>query len=257
MKAFGEGLQRHGLSPEAAEDQEILLSRIERIAQVVHRTLARPAEHPPVRWDDEEPGFGEDADDEAKWDASYKENRRRQEHVNRAIEEHLANGEDIDEAVEAAMLEETAAGLPDEESEDESDDWREDLEDVDDEADEPWKESLPEGIRDDDDDEDGDFDGRPRHPLQQRAFDLIMRLHKLLGSGREERRQTDKTESGSHESVLLHGAGEIMGGLAQALGAVSEFEPILGLSVVQLKRAIRGAAFAQGALFPLRGKRHA
>jgi hypothetical protein len=55
MKAFTDGLQRHGLSDEAAEDPEILLARIERIAGVVHRTPTRPAEHPPGHC----PGLGD------------------------------------------------------------------------------------------------------------------------------------------------------------------------------------------------------
>jgi hypothetical protein len=41
-----------------------------------------------------------------------------------------------------------------------------------------------------------------------------------------------------------------MGGLAQALGPAPT--GMVGLSVVQLKRALRGAAFAHGAIFPLR-----
>ncbi|MCY2990250.1 MAG: hypothetical protein NTY19_20595 [Planctomycetota bacterium] len=43
----------------------------------------------------------------------------------------------------------------------------------------------------------------------------------------------------------------MLGGLAQALGS-PDFEPPSGLSLVQLKRALRGAAFAFGMLFPLR-----
>ena len=45
-----------------------------------------------------------------------------------------------------------------------------------------------------------------------------------------------------------------MGGLAQALsGRREEDDPDdYGLRVTQLKRALRGAAFARGALFPLR-----
>jgi hypothetical protein len=251
MDQLTEGLNRYGLNREAAEDQEILVARIERIARLVQRTLARPAEHPPVRWDDEETGFGEGTDDsEAKWDDSFKENRRRQEHVQRAIEEHLAQGDDFDDAFDAAMLEETALGLPEEPSESEpSDHWADELEDE--EEDEPWRKSLPETS--DESDDDGDFvDGRPRHPLQRQAFDLMLRLNKLLGAG--------KGEAGSHQGILMHGAGEIMGGLAQALEGPSLFssdaeddlQPSLGLSVVQLKRALRGAAFALGALFPLR-----
>jgi hypothetical protein len=53
MKALTDGLEGHGLSDEAAEDPEILLARIERIAGVVHRTLNRPAEHPPVQRDED------------------------------------------------------------------------------------------------------------------------------------------------------------------------------------------------------------
>ena len=45
---------------------------------------------------------------------------------------------------------------------------------------------------------------------------------------------------------------EISGGLAQALGFDDDDEFAAGLCVVQLKRALRGAAFALGALFPLR-----
>jgi hypothetical protein len=43
-----------------------------------------------------------------------------------------------------------------------------------------------------------------------------------------------------------------MGGLAQALSSRDPDAGDYGLRVVQLKRALRGAAFARGALFPLR-----
>ena len=113
IDGMAEGLERHGLSREAAEDPEILIARIERVAQLVQRTLGRPAEHPPVPWEDEEFGSRRRGS-ESQWDASFKENRRRQERVQRAIEEHLARGEDIEKAFDAAMQEETAAGLPEE-----------------------------------------------------------------------------------------------------------------------------------------------
>ena len=50
----------------------------------------------------------------------------------------------------------------------------------------------------------------------------------------------------------MTGACEISGGLAQALSFEDDDEFAAGLCVVQLKRALRGAAFAPGALFPLR-----
>mgnify|MGYP003312143109 FL=1 len=42
----------------------------------------------------------------------------------------------------------------------------------------------------------------------------------------------------------------MVGGQAQALSPIED-DMDLGLSLVQLKRALRGAAFALGALFPL------
>jgi hypothetical protein len=269
IDGLAEGIRRYGLSPEAAEDREILLARIERIARLVHRTLSRPAEHPPVHWDDDELDAGDDSDgnrggDESQWDALYKENRRRQERMHRAIEEHLAQGDDLDEAMDAAMHEETALGLPQDPSDEPDDEWTEDdeaeepwMEEDDDEADEPWKESPTEAACRGDDE--FGIPDRPCHPLQQRAFDLMLRLHGLFKDGTE--------SAGSHQEVLLYGAGEIVGGLVQALGreppfssdeteslpfAAPEWGPMSGLSIVQLKRAMRGAAFALGALFPLK-----
>ena len=44
-----------------------------------------------------------------------------------------------------------------------------------------------------------------------------------------------------------------MGGLAQAMGS-DNWDPPFDLAVVQLKRALRGATFALGALLPLRAE---
>jgi hypothetical protein len=255
IEGMREGLETYSLSDEAAEDPLILTARIERIAQLVHRTLSRPAEHPPLQLDDEEMDSDDARGDESQWDASYKENRRRQERVQRAIEEHLARGDDYEDAFDAAMLEETVLGLPEESPEDESFDTL--AEDLGDEEGDAWRESL--SVVFDENDEDEDCIHCNCHPLQQRVFDLMLRLHKLFGS--------ETGVAGSHQDALLHGAGEMLGGLAQALGGStlvssaedetnpfsdSGFQPMLGLSVVQLKRALRGAAFALGALFPLR-----
>ena len=48
IDGMAEGLERYGLGAEAAEDREILLVRVERIARLVQQTLSRPAEHPPA-----------------------------------------------------------------------------------------------------------------------------------------------------------------------------------------------------------------
>ena len=54
IDGLAEGLRRHGLSREAAEDPDILLRHIERVAEQVHRILRRPAEHPPVALEDDD-----------------------------------------------------------------------------------------------------------------------------------------------------------------------------------------------------------
>jgi hypothetical protein len=243
---FADGLEKFALTPEAAEDPEILLMRITRIAQLVQKTLKRPSEHPRVHWDDDDSGLEREGpltpEEEARWDASFKENRRMQERVQRAIQKHLSQGEKIDDAFDAAMREETAAGLPDEgpdEGED-SEDWRDSL------PEEDLGEGVAEGwsAEDHESSDDGGFDAMDRHPLQQRASDLLLRLHHVLP------REAGNRGSGS---TLMGGALEISGGLAQAL--CFDDDPFAtGLCVVQLKRSLRGAAFAWGALFPLRAE---
>ena len=99
------GLQRHGLSREAAEDPNILLRHIERVAEQVHRTLRRPAEHPPVTSEDDE-NFDGTADPEVTEklrDEMFKQNRHRQERMQRAIEERRSRGIDDETAIHDAL----------------------------------------------------------------------------------------------------------------------------------------------------------
>lgn len=244
------GLRQHGLSAEAAEDPEILIRRIERIAEQVHRTISRPSEHPdPLSRDDDE----SDPDAvEAQWDALFRHNRRNQERMHRALEERLQQGEPHEEALENAMRD---VGIPvpgdpriDEYDEDDEDWFDSDAElDVDDEWEstgEEWKESVAE-----DDKSPGPFD-RERHPLLERAMDLLHRLHDEF--------KDQLSEQESSLETLFQGAGDLMGGLSQATARYSDDEVealdvhLLGLHVVQLKRALRGAAFARCALFQFR-----
>jgi hypothetical protein len=86
-----------------------------------------------------------------------------------------------------------------------------------------------------------------RHPLLEAATDLLMRLH-VVFRGLEPRFEAPR-------STLFQGAGDVVGGLAQALSGRRDEDDdpeFYGLRVVQFKRALRGAAFARGALFLLR-----
>jgi hypothetical protein len=73
--------------------------------------------------------------------------------------------------------------------------------------------------------------------LLERVMDLNAGLYDLAAPA--EGRQQENFRS------LLGATGEMLGGLAQALGS-PDFEPPSGLSLVELKRALRGAAFAFG-----------
>ncbi len=244
IEGLAEGLRRHGLSPEAAEDPEILLRHVERVAAQVHRILRRPAEHPPAGLDDDaDLGHADDPEaTERLWDELFKQNRRQQERMQRAIEELRSRGVDDETAFDEA-LQDVVPDVPDEETELMDEPWRDD-------DDAPFDESLD----DDDagegagfletDDEPFETEKEKRHPLLQRAMDLLVRLDKIFPD--------DGPRPGPALDTLLQGAGDAMGGLAQSLSRRGHDAVSYGLRVVQLKRALRGTAFARGALFPLR-----
>jgi hypothetical protein len=83
-----------------------------------------------------------------------------------------------------------------------------------------------------------------RHPLLDRASDLMMDLQQAF-RGAEPRFEAVRR-------TLFQGAGGTVGGLAQALSPRKHDHEDHGLRLVQLKCALRGAAFARGTLFPLR-----
>jgi hypothetical protein len=241
IEGIAEGLERHGLSGEAAEDPEILLRRIERIAGQVSRILARPAEHPPVEFpEDETFGVAPDLDAaEKQWDEMIKHKRRQQEWMLRSIEERRSRGESDEGAFDHA-LNDLGLEMPGEETEADDEPWREDeresfLESLD-------EESTPAEVGDEKGDPFADED--ERHPLMESALDLLMRLHTVFKGA--------DPQYESALSTLYQGSGDAMGGLAQALAGREYDMEEYGLCVVQLKRALRGAAFARGAMFLLR-----
>jgi hypothetical protein len=267
IEGMAEGLQQHGLTAEAAEDPEILMERVKRIAAKVHATLRRPSEHPPavMPGDDDENNWPPDPEKvEAEWDAIFLEQRRKEERMTRAIEERQHAGEDIDEAFENSLRDIGTPVPGDEmlplggEEEDDADEqqpeWKDDLfaalDDSDGDDAEAWKKSAADDEADSGTEPVDEFERRT-HPLVRRAMDLMLRLREIVDRGEGERLNPA-------EFALFNGAGDVMGGLSQAMcewgdDEDEENEPhAIGLRIVQLKRALRGAAFARGAVFQLR-----
>jgi hypothetical protein len=243
IDGLAEGLRRHGLSREAAEDPSILIRHIERVAEEVHRILRRPAEHPPVELDgDDFGGAADPAATEKFWDEIFKQNRRQQERMQRAVQERRSRGVDVETAFHYA-LQDAVPNVLDEETERSEGPWTggehapfgESLEDE--------AEGEGAGFRDADDDR-FEAEDDERHPLMQQAMALLERLDTLI-------RDEDPRFAASL-GMLFQGAGDAMGGLAQALARRDQGAENYGLRIVQLKRALRGTAFARGALFPLR-----
>jgi hypothetical protein len=248
IDALADALASDGLSAEAAEDPNILATRIERLARKVHATISRPAEHPPVRFPSDETGAPPDPiENEALWDALHQENRRKQERMQRVMEERMAQGDDTRTALDAAIEEVVPQFEWDDEDEDVDDDFIAELNQIcavaADEPDEPWLESIPEAVRNDDDDS---FSAMEQHPLMRQATELLTSFYDAA----------ERLENRSPSvDLLMRSAGEINGGLAQALPpprADNTDDNRTGLCLVQLKRALRGAAFVRGALFLLR-----
>jgi hypothetical protein len=178
-------------------------------------------------------------------------NRRKQERMQRVIEEQMMRGADTREALEAA-LDEVVPPI----------DWDEDAEQNEEVAEliaemneacreaveEPWQGSLPEAVRSDDSD-DEEFERMERDPVKKRATELLMAFFKL-----EDRR-------GKHSpnmDTLMRNAMEVTGGLAQVMPLPPAYDmddSETGLALVQLKRALRGAAFVRGTLFLLRAEK--
>ena len=250
-------LEDDRLSPEAREDAEILATRIERLARKVRATLSRPSEHPPVHFPDEEAVVPPDpTENEARWDALFAENRRKQERMERVVEEGMIQGQDPREAFREA-IEEVVPPVDwddDDEDDDETAAWIAEMNEACRAAvEEPLQTSISEAARGDArenqaDDGDDEFAAMEKHSLQRRATTLLTELFHVA------KRADDRT---ANLDTLIRNAMEVTGGLAQVLPLPPEYEIDdieAGHSLVQLKRALRGAAFVRGTLFLLRSE---
>jgi hypothetical protein len=242
-------LEQHPLTAEASESLEIVMARVERIAELVHRTLSRPAEHPPVEFPEDALGLPPDVrETEARWDALYRENRRRQERMERAIEERLLRGEDARDALEAATHEVVPPHVEDPDAPDRTiqsgetwnvSPWPSDSDSEENELDSTEQQSG------------GDFtleERLPKEPnsLKEESTQLWMSCHDMAKS---------RASRSNNLDTLLRSVGEIVGGLAQSLPLPPSYEmndTDAGLCLSQLKRSLRGAAFALSSLFLLR-----
>ena len=279
--ALGEALEGSALSPEAAEDPEILAARIQRVAELVSRKMQAENKFSD-RGDEAEPEVEEDEPSLEELVRQQSQARRqaelRQERLMRRLEEGRGQGLSTDDALRRALREargeeddtgEPPAGDgtvppidPEElrtyieadlqlwlatEAEDEQLEEQmaldgDELEQADsDLSNEPWRESLESS--DESDDHWLADRSRVRHPAHEAAERLYLRLADF---GR-----SLTTENGFYRSAL-NGAGELLGGLVQATGREFDSRSERAAVIVQLKRALKGLAFCRGGVYGLR-----
>lgn len=264
--ALGESLESSSLSPEAAEDPEILAARIQRVAELVARKMGSggTSEVSPSDLVDETSREEVSLDELVRLHSQVRrEAELRQERLMRRIEEGRGKGLSTDDALMDALQEVeredvgSADNAPQElpflkgldreelnsyiESELQTwltEDDEEGLDEEDEEfADGDWEESESFG------DEISGAVSPGRHPALKAAESLYLRL---IGVG-------SKVPGGNgYYLTVLNGVGELLGGLAQATGMEVQSRRSRAALIVQLKRALKGLAFCRGGVYGLR-----
>lgn len=243
IDSLADGLREHGLSDEAAEDPNIVASRIERIAKLVHQKMLGEA-----ATEDEDSEASHFETDDAEWhepsleeevdamDALRRKNDLRSERMARRIAEAMALGMTAEEAFDLAMREEGLGVPPGDERSAESDS---EAFDVEVQEEEPWLASLPSNPFD----EASEIERREKHPAVVQAQRFLMDLMEF---------QKDASSPSPFVSIACRGAMDIVGGLVQATCDTVDTRSARAHAITQLKRALTGHAFARGAIFGMR-----
>jgi hypothetical protein len=233
IHAMSEGLKEHGLSAEAAEDPNILASRIERIAALVQeKMLAERNDQrgPANRVPNEEWGEPSLEDEVDAMDRLRRHSDLRSERMTRRIAEATASGLSVEAAFELAMEEEgltVPTSTPDQRNNSEPC--------------EPWLESLPSHSFN----EASELSSRLDHPAVVQAQAFLMQVMNL---------EQDSSQTSSFSSTLMRSSLDIVGGLVQATSDEVVDNVHRALTISQLKRALSGHAYARGAICGLRGE---
>lgn len=208
---MSDGLREHGLTAEAAEDPDILATRIQRIAALVQLKMTGNPQQPsqPAADESDDDQWSEPAleDEVQAMDQLRRKNDLRSERMIRRISESTAEGMSAEDAFERAMQEEGLSG-PGREAirQDES-------MDIAAESDEPWIESPPPNPFDEASERSLDKE----HPAVEQAQAFLMQVLSLAG---------DESIQSSFVSVLTRASMDIVGGLVQATG--SELDDTIG-----------------------------
>lgn len=254
IKTLAQELSTTGLSREAAEDPEIVASRIERIAMLVHQRIQTDRQGDAAAQAIDESRETNDAsavqapwqekslEDEVDWFENQRQrDNLRSERMTRRINEAIAEGKCPSIALDDAMRAEGLEGPGSQSST--SDNLEPEFGSESDEAEEAddWRTSVPSGTWTESD----ESTERTSHPATETASDFLRQLSQLRADGKV---------AGNFIEVATSGAMDCLGGLAQATFNDANDRISRALAITQLRRALSGHAFARGAIFALRGE---
>ncbi|MGB7344848.1 MAG: hypothetical protein WBD20_11575 [Pirellulaceae bacterium] len=247
ISSMAEGLREHGLSKEAAEDPNILATRIERIAALVQEKMLAPGRESGLGSQWREPSGSPETNTDEIWhdpsldeevetmDRLRRQNDLRSERMARRIAEATASGLSAEEAFELAMQEEGLEPLRS--SSNETEDQTSD----DHESEQWWLESVPPHPFE----EASEKARRENHPAVEQAQAFLLAVMDLA---------KNDTIKSSFVSVLTRASMDIVGGLVQATSDDLHDNIHRALAITQLKRALSAHAYARGAIFGLRSE---
>jgi len=262
LEKIAEGVNRYGLSPEAAEDPDIVAARIERIVKLVQdkflsdeNDVSRPISTMP---DSQTAGPLTLEDEVAFFESLARDGLKKKEFLHRSIKEGLAEGKTIEdvlnEVIQAANPNSKRADDAELQSVEQEFSWS--VSEVDEDFLETTKfdHAFDEAFE--------DLVEPEASPSRKLAEEMLLRLMKI-GTAVSETNK-DSEELGWIEMATKHLA-EINGALSFTSGMMpsesfsgesdGDIQTRNAIAIVQLKRALKAHSFARGALFALHGKK--
>lgn len=243
------------LTKEAAEDAAIIASRVQRIAALVDREMQvesrdglsptnEPCQHVINEIEIKDAYEELTLEEEVAWfENQLKRSELRNQRIARRIDEARIQGYESYEAFIEAMRAE-GLKLP---NEDEVDTYQQELSELDGNAYEPNLEWGAEESEDSFIDMENRMES-PEHPavsISQSMLLQLIHLSNLADDG-------DSPHS-NYYAIAISGVMECIGGLVQATSRADDDRMNRALAITQLRRALRGHAFATGAITALHG----
>ena len=261
LEKIAEGVNRYGLSPEAAEDPDIVAARIERIVKLVQdkflgdeNDVSRPIGTTP---DSQTAGPLTLEDEVAFFESLARDGLKKKEFLHRSIKEGLAEGKTIEdvlnEVIHAANPNSKQVGDAELQSVEQEFPWSVS------EVNEDFLETTKFDHAFDEAFEDlAEPEASPSRKLAEKMLLRLMKISTAMSETNKDSEELGWIEMATKHLCEINGALSFAGGMMPSESFSSESDGDVqtrnAITIVQLKRALKAHSFARGALFALHGK---